>query len=260
MVKNALEELTRNITKRPALNNRFYHTWMARPLKIEALEIFVRNYGAFVKAFPDALAALILVTDNADAKTEHVKTLYSEMGYGNPEKLHSVLFDNFFSELSRRMGYESRLNRARLVEQIPLLTSTEEFLSKEQDLYASANARIGVGAQLAQEWQAYTMLRQLYDGARNYIHLWPEPDEFHEACEYFYVHIGAAEKDHKEEAITAALRYADGEAGLADITLGFNSLLEIFANFWEGVYVAVMAVEPQQTRAYGGESATAPVF
>ena len=251
MVRNALEELTRNITTRPALDNRFYHAWMAGPLKIEALEIFVRNYGAFVKAFPDALAALILATDNSEAKTEHVKTLYSEMGYGNTEKLHSVLFDNFFSELSRRMGYESRLDRARLMAEIPLLPSTEEFLSKEQDLYATTNVRIGVGAQLAQEWQAYTMLRQLYDGARNYIDLWPKPDEFHEACEYFYVHIGAAEKDHKEEAITAAMQYADDEAGLAEVTVGFNSLLEIFANFWEGVYTAMMATEPQQTRAYG---------
>lgn len=242
-MRATLENLTKNITENSALNNRFYSRWIAGPLKIEGLEVFVRNYGAFVKSFPDALAALILETQDIDAKLEHVKTLYSEMGYGNPEKMHWVLFDNYFNELSQKMGFDSRLDRGRLEREVPLLTSTREFLDKEQELYSSKNSRIGVGAQLAQEYQAYTMLRQLYDGARNYLPLWSKPDEFHEACEYFYVHIGAAEKDHKEEAISAAVRYVNSEEDLTEVIHGYNSLLNIFAAFWNGLYEAVASLE-----------------
>jgi pyrroloquinoline quinone (PQQ) biosynthesis protein C len=240
-MRTALENLTKDITSNPALSNRFYTMWMAGPLRIEGLEVFVRNYGAFVKAFPDALTALILETQDTDAKLEHVKTLYSEMGYGNPEKLHSVLFDNFFNELSHKMGYDSRLDRSRLEKEVPLLPTTSEFIAKEQELYSSKNPRIGVGAQLAQEWQAYTMLRQLYDGARNYLSLWSNPDEFHEACEYFYVHIGAAEKEHKEESINAAVRYSNSDSDFREINQGYNGLLGIFADFWDGVYNAIAA-------------------
>jgi hypothetical protein len=37
----------------------------------------------------------------------------------------------------------------------------------------------------------------LYEGSRQYIDVFETLDEFHEYCEYFYVHIGEAEKDHR---------------------------------------------------------------
>jgi pyrroloquinoline quinone (PQQ) biosynthesis protein C len=238
-----LEQLLSELGSHPALNNNFYREWITKRLTIEGLELFARNYGAWVKSFPDAIATLVKTTEDPYAKAEYVKTLYSEMGYGHAEKAHSILLENFFKELAARIGQESRLDSSRLVNKLKLLTTTEELINGEQALYG--DQLLSVGAQLALEWQAYTMLRQLYDGARNYLDLWSNPDNFHEACEYFYMHIGAAEKDHKEESINAMKRYAVDQNSLSRITDGYNRHLVLIFNFWEGLYQEVAKVSRQ---------------
>src|SRR5437588_11449810 len=205
---------------------------MSGSFRIEELEVFARNYGAWVKSFPDALATLVAATDDLDAKGEYVKTLYSEMGYGNPRKAHSVLLDDFFEALARKLGEGGRLDRARLERDVELLPSTRELIEGERGLYA--DAQMSFGAQLALEWQAYTMLRKLYDGARNYLPLWNDPDEFHEACEYFYAHIGATEKEHKEESLKAVKRYATSEDSLERRTDGYHRNLQLIQNYCHG--------------------------
>jgi pyrroloquinoline quinone (PQQ) biosynthesis protein C len=226
---NGLEKLLEEITSQPALENDFYRKWMAESFSFEELEVFARNYGAWVKSFPDAMATLVTATDDLDAKSEYVKTLYSEMGYGNPTKAHSVLLTLFFNELSKQMGEKGRLDPERLEREFEMLPTTRELIDGEHELYA--DSQMSFGAQLALEWQAYTMLRKLYDGARNYLPLWSNPDEFHEACEYFYTHIGAAEKDHKDESLNAVKRYARDEHSLARIVDGYHKHLKLIAEF-----------------------------
>jgi pyrroloquinoline quinone (PQQ) biosynthesis protein C len=248
-VKNTLAELLREITDQPALENDFYRRWMSASFSIEELEVFARNYEAWVKSFPDALATLVSATDDLDAKGEYVKTLYSEMGYGNPRKAHSVLLYQFFEELAARLGEGGRLDNDRLEREIEMLPSTRDLIEGERELYGDAH--MSFGAQLALEWQAYTMLRKLYDGARNYLPLWPNPDEFHEACEYFYTHIGAAEKDHKEESLNAVQRYARDEQSLALIIEGYQRHLKLISDFWLGLYNALMRLPVKSTVAIG---------
>ena len=231
------EQLLAKIKDHPALNNSFYREWMSRSLGIEELAVVARNYGAWVRSFPDALAILVAGSEDIHAKTEYVKTLYSEMGYGNPEKSHSVLLDGFFEELAGRLGRETELDRSRLEKEIELLSSTKALIDGEQELYG--DPRRSMGAQLALEWQAYTMLRKLYEGARNYIGLWTDADGFHEACEYFYAHIGAAEKDHKQESLSAAGRYAVSDESVNDMIEGYDRHLNLIAGFWEGMGQAI---------------------
>src|SRR5437763_851306 len=240
----ALETLLTNITNHPALNNDFYNEWMTRKFTIDELTVFARNYGEWVKSFPDALAILLVTTDDIDAKTEYVKTLFSEMGYGSSGKVHSVLLNEFFKELALRMGHDGELDWARLQNSVELLPTTRELVQGEQDLYR--DPQMSFGAQLALEWQAYTMLRKLYDGARNYLSLWSNPDEFHEACEYFYAHIGATEKEHKEESLKAVKRYATSEESLAKILEGYRLHLDLIFNFWRGLHQAIITV-PERT-------------
>ena len=127
-MKDALTQLLREITTQPALENDFYRRWMSGSFSIEELEVFARNYEAWVKSCPDALATLVGATDDLDAKGEYVKTLYSEMGYGNSSKAHSVLLDHFFEELARKLGENGRLNRDRLEQEIEILPSTRELI------------------------------------------------------------------------------------------------------------------------------------
>jgi pyrroloquinoline quinone (PQQ) biosynthesis protein C len=246
-VKNALTQLLREITNQSALENDFYRRWMSGSFSIEELEVFARNYEAWVKSFPDALATLVGATDDLDAKGEYVKTLYSEMGYGNSSKAHSVLLDHFFEELARKLGESGRLDRDRLEREIEMLPSTRDLIEGERELYADTN--MSFGAQLALEWQAYTMLRKLYDAARNYLALRSNPHEIHDACEYFYTHIGAAEKDHKEESLNAVQRYARDEESLAWIVEGYQRHLKLISDFWLGLYNAVMELPVKSTAA-----------
>lgn len=233
---NRLEQLLEDIKTHPALDNPFYDDWMSRKLAMEELRVVARNYGAWVKSFPDSLGLLVADTDDLDAKIEYVKTLYSEMGYGNPAKVHWVLLDSFFKELADRMGDATALDRVRLEREVELLPGTAALIQGEMELYRDSLR--SVGAQLALEWQAYTMLRKLYEGARNYQSLWPDSDGFHEACEYFYAHIGAAEKDHKDESLNAAKKYAVDEESVTKIFDGFNRHLDLIAAFWRGLRTA----------------------
>ena len=202
-----------------------------------------------MKSFPDALASLVSATDDLDAKGEYVKTLYSEMGYGNSNKAHSVLLEQFFEKLANKLGENGRLDHDRLEREIEMMPTTKELIEGERQIYGDAH--MSFGAQLALEWQAYTMLRKLYDGARNYLPLWSNPDEFHEACEYFYTHIGAAEKDHKEESLNAVERYARDEESLAWIVEGYHRHLKLISDFWLGLYNAVIRLPVKSTAATG---------
>lgn len=229
----ALQETLSTIRQHPAVNNAFYDAWLGGQLTPRQLEVFAENYSAWVRSFPDCLATLVGTTKEIDAKVEFAKTLHSELGYGDPTKAHSVLLDSFFLALGRRMGNEGAILAA-LQAPAPL-DSTKALIHGEAALYCDQNRRKAAGAQLALEWQAYTMLRKLYEGARNYASLWNDEDEFHEDCEYFYAHIGAAEKDHKVESLKGVEQFMPNGEGLSEVLEGYNAHLELIAGLWNGI-------------------------
>jgi hypothetical protein len=72
-------------------------------------------------------------------------------------------------------------------------------------------------------------------------------DEFHEHCEYFYVHIGEAEKDHKEQAVNSASQVCKTEMQVKALQSGFDRFLGITADYWDGIGEAISA--PRRTAA-----------
>ncbi|GAB5097366.1 MULTISPECIES: iron-containing redox enzyme family protein [unclassified Caballeronia] len=237
-----LEALARSAMSSGALDNDFYSLWTRERLNARQIAIFARNYGEFNRAFPEVLAVMISSTRNVVAQAEYAKTLYSEMGYGNPEKVHSILFDAWLSDLGRKIGEGSRLDWASVQHDLKVLPETQALIEGEKRLYGDDNAT-AAGAQLALEWQAYTMLRKLYDGALVYKDLWEEEDEFHESCEYFYAHIGATEKEHKVESLSAAKQFVSDTDALTRLTAGFNTHLQLFERFWNAVAREMMSVK-----------------
>ena len=236
-----VEALAHSAFSSNALNNDFYAMWTSKPMIPRQIAVFARNYGEFNRAFPEVLAVMISSTRNVTAQAEYAKTLYSELGYGNPEKVHSVLFDAWLSELGHKFGRDVRLDWMSISNELDVLPETLALIDGEKHLYGLDNAT-AAGAQLALEWQAYTMLRKLYDGALIYKHLWDDEDAFHEACEYFYAHIGATEKEHKVESLSAARQFASDASALERMTHGFNTHLRLFEEFWNAVAREMAAV------------------
>lgn len=238
---NELIKLVDAIPTHKALNNRFYSRWTSGKLSIEQIAIFARNYWEFSWCFPEALAELIINSQDVTARVEYTKILYSELGYGKVEKAHSSLFANFFSDLSEKSGKPNYLSIQNLKKYIPLLEITKKLTQGEKLLY-SQDLAIGAGAQLALECQAYHMISLLYEGARNYANLWPNISSFHESCEFFYVHIGLAEKDHREEALAAINNIVKTDTALIQkATYGFNKHLNLLADFWYGLSMEMEA-------------------
>ncbi|MER7226537.1 hypothetical protein [Streptomyces rubradiris] len=90
------------------------------------------------------------------------------------------------------------------IREAPTLDTTRVFSSGQRALCESEDQRVGQGALPAQEPLACSMLTRRYEGVRNYKSVYERDDDFHKACEYFYVHIKEAEKEHEVQAVKSA--------------------------------------------------------
>jgi pyrroloquinoline quinone (PQQ) biosynthesis protein C len=236
-----IKALAQSVYASSALNNEFYDLWTSQPLNARQVAVFARNYGEFNRAFPEVLSVMISSTRDVYARTEYAKTLFSEMGYGVVEKAHSNLFDAWLRELGKKLGEPDTLIWENIAQNLTPLPETFALIEGEKRMYGSDNAT-GSGAQLALEWQAYTMLRKMYDGATLYKPLWNVDDQFHEACEYFYAHIGAAEKEHKIESLNGARQFHVDSNSRLRIERGFRTHLDLFGAFWNAIVREIVRV------------------
>lgn len=250
-IESQIQVLAESIYEHAALNNTFYKMWMDGPLPLQNVEIFARNYLARTTQTASMVALSFLGTDDLRAKTEIVKNLYSEFGYGDPEKAHIVLLERYLLDLLSRLA-DRPYSREELLTHDVLIT-TRNFSQAQRSLYTddwkNADPRHVLGTLLAQEWLAYSMLTRLYEGARNYQHLYPGNDIFHEHCEYFYVHIGDAEKEHKHQAVRAAAQECKTAEDIEELAASFNRFLNITARYWEGIAAAMPTAWEQERQA-----------
>lgn len=242
--KTVIEALARTVFDHGALSNPFYQRWLSTPMKFHEVEIFARNYWARTCRTAMMVALSLLRAKQLSARVEIVKNLYSELGCGDPAKAHSVLLQNYLLDLLSRLA--KRPYTLDELEAGQILPSTHVFIEEQDSLYAPDGlgrpSSYVLGALLAQEWLAYSMLTRLYEGARNYQHLYTNNDEFHDRCEYFYIHIAEAEKEHKIQSVTAAALECDNEEDLIGLTSGFNRFLDITENYWNGISQAIEGV------------------
>lgn len=233
-----VRDLAAAIRKHPALDNAFYQHWQSGPLPLEQVEVFAHEFYARTVNTSVMVALSVLHTEDLAARVECVKNLYSEYGNGDPAKAHLLLLEQFLADLLTRLGdRDVQPGDLRAGDPLP---STTAFSAGQRALFTDGDQRVVQGALLGQEHLAYSMLVRLYEGVRSYKHLYGE-DEFHEACEYFYVHIGEAEKEHKEQAVISAAQVCRDDADLDRVREGFNGFLDLTADYWAGVHDAMLA-------------------
>ncbi|MFE1821653.1 iron-containing redox enzyme family protein [Streptomyces anulatus] len=220
--------LARGCAEHAAVRNPFYDLWISKELSADQVEIVAKNFYARVRRTPVRIALAFLNMTDITARAETVENLYDEMGNGNSSKVHSELLETL---LSRIRGHAVDLEEV----SAPLLPSTVRLIEESEKLFNSPHPQEVCGALLAQEWHAYPQLVQLYEGIRNYRHLFGL-EEFHENCEYFYLHIGATEKEHKVHSLSTAARACRSPEDIEHLERGFNAYLGLLADNWTEVH------------------------
>lgn len=232
-----VRELAEGCASHPALNNDFYKLWMGRVLTPRQVEVFAENFYARVKNTPDRIALAFLHMTDVTARVETVQNLADEMGMGDPKKAHSVLLRQFFDTLLTRLhGRPANFDSAAA----PLLKTTRDLITEGRRVFSSDNPAEACGALLAQEWHAYPQLVYVYEGVRNYMELFGI-EEFHECCEYFYLHIGATEKQHKVHSLMTAAQMCRSEDDYRALERGFMTYLNLLADNWDEIHRTVNA-------------------
>ncbi|MFD4176248.1 MULTISPECIES: iron-containing redox enzyme family protein [Streptomyces] len=224
--------LARGCAEHAAVRNPFYDLWISKELSADQVEIVAKNFYARVRRTPVRIALAFLNMTDITARAETVENLYDEMGNGNPSKVHSVILRELLETLLGRIrGHAVDLEEV----SAPLLPSTVRLIEESEKLFNSPHPQEVCGALLAQEWHAYPQLVQLYEGIRNYRHLFGL-EEFHENCEYFYLHIGATEKEHKVHSLSTAARACRSLEDIEHLERGFNAYLDLLADNWTEVH------------------------
>ncbi|TKA00307.1 TenA family transcriptional regulator [Actinacidiphila oryziradicis] len=227
-----IHALARGCAEHPALKNPFFELWMEQELTADEVEVVAKNFYERVRRTPVRIALAFLNMTDIAARSETVENLYDEMGLGNPRKVHSVILKDFFETLlSRLRGHAVDLDSVAA----PLLPSTVRLIEQGEKVFSSSYPQEVCGALLAQEWHAYPQLVHLYEGVRNYrAHYGLE--EFHENCEYFYLHIGATEKEHKIHSLSTAAKACRTAEDIEHIERGFTIYLDLLAENWNEIY------------------------
>jgi pyrroloquinoline quinone (PQQ) biosynthesis protein C len=229
--ENRIRDLAESVRRHPALNNDFYKLWLKGPLSVPQVELFARNYYERVSRTPERLALSFLHVNNVRARAETAMNLNDEMGEGNPARAHSVILAAFLEKLlSKLHGHPVDFDRV----QAPVVPSTVKLIKEGERLFGSDDPAVSCGALLAQEWHAYMQIVYVYEGCRNYLGYFGL-EEFHDSCEYFYLHIGTAEKQHKIQSVSTAVQLCGTPEQFARLEDGFNSYLDLLAANWQEI-------------------------
>ncbi|MCX4745043.1 iron-containing redox enzyme family protein [Kitasatospora sp. NBC_01287] len=232
-----IQALALGCAEHPAVKNPFYDLWISQELTADQVELVAKNFYERVRRTPIRIALAFLHMTDITARAETVENLYDEMGHGNPAKAHSVILKEFLEGLlSRLRGRPVDLDTVAA----PVLPSTLRLIEQSEKVFSSSLPQEVCGALLAQEWHAYPQLVNLYEGVRNYRGLYGF-EEFHENCEFFYLHIGATEKQHKVHALSTAAKACASVEDIEQLERGFSTYLDLLAENWAEVYQVLKA-------------------
>lgn len=241
--KKRIRELAESSASHAALNNSFYELWQARALSADQVELVGVNFYERIARSVDRIAWAALRMTDAGARAETVENLNDELGHGDPARSHAPMVRRFFELLVSRMrGQPVRFEKFTA----PVLPATHELNNLGMELFSSVYPEQAAGALLGQEWHACVQPVYLYEGARNYLNYFRGLDEFHENCEYFYLHIGSAEKEHKIRLISAVARMCRTTEQLERLKYGFNAYLALLAAQWAELYLALQEADPRE--------------
>lgn len=226
-----LDALANTVFRHPAMNNAFYGEWRTRRFSLQEFHIFSTNYFRRVYATPTRISIALTTIQDWISRIELLHNLTDELGEGTAANVHVLVLFRWLDALNSALGcaepYRNVLDRS------TPLPATQRFID-ETNAMCGKSPQHAAGALLAQEWHGYTQIAYLLDGFQNYRHLFGVHD-FHDACEYFYVHLGRAEKEHRTQSSVIAARNCQTDQDFAIVEAAFNGYLDLLYSFWESI-------------------------
>ena len=234
-----LATLISELEHHPVNTNSFFLAFRDERLSPEALRVFVEQYRYFCHHFVKVLEGLLYRTplDQLGMRIELVKTLYSELGHGDPAHAHIALLDRFAAAVG--------LTETALAGTHPL-DSTQSYLDTLARLFLDGDFLVALGAELAVETTAISEFRYLHPGLAKY-QLFGE-----ETLTFFTLHLKEepCHSDWLQQAVRTTVR-SPGE--FERVAAGARQTADAWHAFWLGLYEPVFGRAPATTSSDGAQ-------
>lgn len=217
------ESLAESIDSHPACNNEFFAHIAKHGLSAGTLRAFIHDYYYWISSFPAILGAAI--ANDVDPATRYALTqiLHSELGSGDPERMHFRLFANLASGLGVR---------CERVSTEVVRPETKALVHGMKELYGGPDICAALGAQYALERQAFPMITHL---ARGFKH----PSSLR-ATDYTYIDIHLVEEpEHLSQMNDCLVRCVRTSRDVASARGGAVACLDLIASFWRATWRAI---------------------
>lgn len=212
-----------------AINNSYLNWFRQGLASDEELYDFAVEFYNFARFFPKILVAQLVNTEDESVADELTRVLYSELGEGNPENRHELLYRHFLRSID--IDIHQALTR-------PMMPSTQAYIEGLEELYSSGNHEQALGASFGLENMAITMWDHLIPGLLSLRHRrYPVLD-----LRYFTFHR-ELESTHEEamvHAVAAMEGHSSAQGNLSirerqDFHGGVRQVLEFLEGFWMGL-------------------------
>ena len=212
-----------------AIHNSYLHWFRQGLASDEELVDFAVEFYNFARFFPKILVAQLVNTEDESVADELTRVLYSELGEGNPENRHELLYRHFLRSID--IDLHQALIR-------PMMPSTRVYIVGMEELYSSGNHEQALGASFGLENMAITMWDHLIPGLQSLRReRFPRLD-----LRYFTFHR-ELESTH-EEAMVHAVAAMEGHSSVQgslsirerqDFQNGVRQVLDFLEGFWMGL-------------------------
>jgi len=212
-----------------AINNPYLSRFRTGELSDPELRDFAIEFYNFARFFPKILVSQLVNTEDESIAGELTQVLFSELGDGNPQHRHELLYRRFLTSVG--IPIQEALHR-------PMMPSTKAYIEGMEILYSSANHEQALGASFGLENMAITMWDHLIPG----LHTLHNSRHPHMDIEYFTFHreLEATHEKAMEKAVSAMENHSASGGTMSpeeqnNFFHGVKKVLDYLEGFWMGL-------------------------
>jgi len=209
------------VLEHPAIHNDFLTRFSEGEVSEEEFERFAIEFFHFSRTFPAILANLLVNTPDEREAFELTKVLTSELGDGDPNLRHELLFRKFL----RSVGIDPQQAVA-----MPMVPTTRAYLDGLRELYGGRDHAKALGASFGLENMAIPMWDQLLPGLNSVKGKRLAAMDI----EYFTFHR-ELESQHEDAMEEVSNIVGNDRSAEKSFESGIREALDLLHGFWMGL-------------------------